>query len=82
MLKGLLKDIGLKDEDIKQVTDVYDEMIGKVGEETPSIIEEIYDKLTDGQPDDEQAVSAITGQMEGYISALVSDLGTGYAAHR
>ena len=34
-------------------------MIGKVGAETPSIIEEIYDKLTDGEPDDDQTVSAL-----------------------
>ena len=80
VLKGLLKDIGLEDDDIEQVTAVYDEMIGKVGAATPSIIEEIYDKLTDGQPDDEQTVSALKGKIEGYISTLLSDLETAYAA--
>lgn len=80
VLKGLLKDIGLEDDDIAQVTAVYDEMIGKVGAATPSIIEEIYDKLTDGQPDDDQTVSAIKEKIEGYISTLLSDLETAYAA--
>lgn len=80
VLKGLLKDIGLEDDDIAQVTAVFDEMIGKVGAATPSIIEEIYDKLTDGQPDDEQTVSALKGKIEDYISDLLSDLETAYAA--
>lgn len=80
VLKGLLKDIGLEDEDIQQVIAVYDEMIGKVGAETPSIIEEIYDKLTDGQPDDDQTVSALKEKITDYINSLLSDLETAYAA--
>ena len=80
VLKGLLKDIGLEDDDIKQVIAVYDEMIGKVGAETPSIIEEIYDKLTDGEPDDDQTVSALKEKITDYISTLLSDLETAYAA--
>lgn len=80
VLKGLLKDIGLEDDDIQQVIAVYDEMIGKVGAETPSIIEEIYDKLTDGEPDDDQTVSALKEKITDYISTLLSDLETAYAA--
>lgn len=80
VLKGLLKDICLEDDDIQQVIAVYDEMIGKVGAETPSIIEEIYDKLTDGEPDDDQTVSALKGKITDYISTLLSDLETAYAA--
>lgn len=80
VLKGLLKDICLEDDDIQQVIAVYDEMIGKVGAETPSIIEEIYDKLTDGEPDDDQTVSALKEKITDYISTLLSDLETAYAA--
>ena len=80
VLKGLLKDIGLKDTDIEQVVAVYDEMMGKVGEQTPSIIEEIYDKLTDGAPDDEQTVEALKGKITTYVNGLLSDLESAYAA--
>lgn len=80
VLKGLLKDIGLNDSDIAQVTAVYDEMMGKVGEATPSIIEEIYDKLTDGKPDDEQTVSSLKEKIQTYINSLLADLEAAYAA--
>ena len=79
VLKGLLKDIGLTDSDIAQVTAVYDEMMGKVGEATPSIIEEIYDKLTDGEPDDEQTVSGLKEKIQTYIDGLLTELETAYA---
>ena len=79
VLKGLLKDVGLDDSDIAQVTAVYDEMMGKVGEATPSIIEEIYDKLTDGAPDDAQTVSALKEKITGYINTLLSNLEAAYA---
>lgn len=79
VLKGLLKDVGLNDSDISQVVGVYDEMMGKVGEQTPSIIEEIYDKLTDGKPDDSQTVASLKGQIENYISGLLTELETAYA---
>ena len=80
VLKGLLKDIGLTDSDIAQVTAVYDEMMGKVGEATPSIIEEIYDKLTDGEPDDAQTVSTLKDKAAAYFDKLLDDLEEVYAA--
>ena len=80
VLKGLLKDVGLSDADIAQVTAVYDEMMGKVGEATPSIIEEIYDKLTDGKPDDAQTVSSLKEKITTYINGLLADLEAAYAA--
>lgn len=80
VLKGLLKDMGLNDTDIAQVTAVYDEMMGKIGESTPSIIEEIYDKLTDGEPDDEQTVEGLKQKIQGYIEDLNAKLEAVYAA--
>lgn len=80
VLKGLLKDAGLDDSDIAEVVGVYDEMTGKLGEQTPSIMEEIYEKLTDGKPDDEQTVSALKEQISAYIANLLSELDAAYAA--
>lgn len=78
VLKGLLKDAGLDDSDIAEVVGVYDEMTGKLGEQTPSIMEEIYDKLTDGKPDDEQTVSSLKEQITNYIDGLLTELDTAY----
>nr|DAP80367.1 MAG TPA: tail tape measure protein [Caudoviricetes sp.] len=80
VLKGLLKDVGLSDSDIAQVVSVYDTMTGKLGDQTPSIMEEIYDKLTDGEPDDEQTVSAIKEKIQTYIDGLLTELESTYAA--
>jgi tape measure domain-containing protein len=80
VLKGLLKDVGLSEADISQVVGVYDEMIGKVGEQTPSIIEEIYNKLTDGKPDDEQTVAVLGTKIADYIEGLLTELETAYEA--
>lgn len=80
VLKGLLKDVGLSDSDISQVVSVYDTMTGKLGDQTPSIMEEIYDKLTDGKPDDEQTVSALKEKIQTYIDGLLTELESTYAA--
>lgn len=80
VLKGLLKEVGLDDNAIKEVVAVYDEMTGKLGDQTPSIMEEIYDKLTDGEPDDEQTVSAIKEKIQTYIDGLLTELESTYAA--
>lgn len=79
-LRSLLKKAGLKDSDIAQVVGVYTEMTGKVAEQTPSIIEEIYDKLTDGKPDDDQTVASLKEKITGYVDGLLSDLESAYAA--
>lgn len=80
MLKSLLKQEGLSDKAIDEVVAVYDKMTGKIGEKTPSIMEEIYDKLTDGEPDDDQTVSTLKEQIESYINGLLAKLDTVYKA--
>lgn len=78
LLKSLLKSKGLTDTDIEEVVKVYDEMSGKLGEQVPSLAEEIYDKLTDGKPDDDQTVEALTQQITDYIGKLLGDLDAAY----
>lgn len=78
LLKSLLKSEGLTDTDIEEVVKVYDEMSGKLGEQVPSLVEEIYDKLTDGKPDDDQTVEALTQQITDYIGKLLGDLDAAY----
>jgi hypothetical protein len=78
LLKSLLKSEGLTDTDIEEVVKVYDEMSGKLGEQVPSLIEEIYDKLTDGKPDDDQTVEALTQQITDYIDELLGNLDDAY----
>lgn len=78
LLKSLLKSEGLSDTDIEEVVKVYDEMSGKLGEQVPSLVEEIYDKLTDGKPDDDQTVEALTQQITDYIGKLLGDLDAAY----
>lgn len=80
MLKFLLKQAGLSNEAIDEVVAVYDEMTGKIGEKTPSIMEEIYDKLTDGEPDDDQTVATLNGKIQSYINGLLTKLDEIYAA--
>lgn len=78
LLKSLLKSEGLTDTDIEEVVKVYDEMSGKLGEQVPSLVEEIYDKLTDGKPDDDQTVEALTQQITDYIDELLGNLDDAY----
>lgn len=78
LLKSLLKSECLTDTDIEEVVKVYDEMSGKLGEQVPSLIEEIYDKLTDGKPDDDQTVEALTQQITDYIDELLGNLDDAY----
>lgn len=77
-LKQQLANMGLSDQEIKNVVDVYDTMLGKVSEQTPSIIEEIYTKLTDGKPDDEATVKALTDQISSYSGDLLAALDSAY----
>lgn len=77
-LRSALKKAGLKDSDIAQVLGVYTEMTGKVKEQTPSIIEEIYDKLSDGKPDDEQTVKSLKDKITTYVDGLLTELDTAY----
>ena len=78
LLRDKLKKAGLTDGDINEVLGVYDEMTGKVKDGTPNIMQEIYDKLTDGKPDDKQTVESLKGQIESYISGLLAELETTY----
>ena len=79
-LMSLLEDLGLDDGEIAQITDTYDDCITKIGSATPSIMQEIYDKLTDGEPDDEQTVNALKEEITGYVDGLLSSLEGEYTA--
>ena len=79
-LMSLLEDLGLDDGEIAQITDTYDDCITKIGSATPSILQEIYDKLTDGEPDDEQTVNALKEEITGYVDGLLSSLEGEYTA--
>ena len=78
-LKGALKKAGLSESDIAEITTLYDTMLGRVADSTPSIVEEIYNKLTDGAPDDQQTVDTLKGKIESYINGLLTQLETTYA---
>jgi hypothetical protein len=78
LLREKLKLAGLTDGDIAQVLGVFDEMTGKVKDGTPSIVQDIYDKLTDGKPDDTQTVEAINKEIGDYIDGLNTELETTY----
>lgn len=80
LLQSLLQQMGLSDEQIEQVVAVYDEMTGKLSEQTPSIIEEIYDKLTDGEPDDTQTVATLKEKITSYVNGLMEQLESTYQA--
>lgn len=77
-LQKILQSEGLSDEDIGKVVAVFDEMNGKLNEQVPSVVQEIYDKLSDGKPDDQQTVETLTGQISGYINGLISKTKTAY----
>lgn len=77
-LQKILQSEGLSDEDIGKVVAVFDEMNGKLNEQVPSVVQEIYDKLSDGKPDDQQTVEALTGQISGYINGLIGKTKTAY----
>ena len=78
LLRQKLIDAGLDQGEIDQVLGVYDEMLGKVREGTPSIVQEIYDKLTDGKPDDQQTVDALNEQIASYVDGLIEKAKTAY----
>ena len=77
-LQKILQSEGLSDEDIGKVVAVFDEMNGKLNEQVPSVVQEIYDKLSDGKPDDQQTVETLISQISGYIDGLISKTKTAY----
>ena len=79
-LTAAMKSAGLNDSEISQVTAVYDGMLGKVTTGTPSIMQEIYNKLSDGKPDDPQTVETLKSQIESYISSLLAEAEAAYNA--
>ena len=79
-LMSLLEDLGLDDGEIAQITDTYNECLTKIGSATPSIMQEIYDKLTDGEPDDDQTVNALKDEITSYTDELLSSLEGEYTA--
>ena len=79
-LMSLLEDLGLDDGEIAQITDTYDECLTKIGLATPSIMQEIYDKLTDGEPDDDQTVNALKDEITSYTDELLGGLDDEYAS--
>ena len=79
-LRTAAQSAGLTDEDIAQITAAYDGMLGKVTDGTPSIMQEIYDKLSDGKPDDKQTVETLKSQIEAYISELLANAKAAYDA--
>lgn len=79
-LRASLKSAGLSESDISEITGLYDEMTGRVVDGTPNIMEEIYDKLTDGKPDDAQTVESLKSQIESYVGGLITELETAYQA--
>ena len=79
-LRTAAQSAGLTDEDIELITAVYDGMLGKVTDGTPSIMQEIYDKLSDGKPDDEQTVETLKSQIEAYINELLANAKAAYDA--
>lgn len=72
------KKAGLSESDINQITAVYDGMMGRMKANTPSIVQEIYDKLTDGKPDDKKTVEGLKTEIETYISELLAGLDEAY----
>lgn len=72
LLRNRLQEAGLTDAEVGEVLAVYDEMLGKVKEGTPNVMQEIYDKLTDGKPDDKQTVDALNEQITSYIEGLIA----------
>lgn len=70
-LQKILTAEGLSDEEIGQVIAVFDEMNGKLNEQIPSVVQEIYDKLSDGKPDDQQTVESLTSKIGSYINGLI-----------
>ena len=79
-LTTALKEAGLKEEDVTSITALYDEMTGRVVDGTPNIMEEIYNKLTDGKPDDDQTVAALKEEIESYVGGLLTELEATYQA--
>lgn len=75
-----MKRAGVSESDINQITEVYDGMLGRVVNNTPSIVQEIYDKLSDGQPDDELTVASLRSNIEEYINSLLTQLDLAYEA--
>ena len=78
LLRNKLQEAGLTDAEVGEVLRVYDEMLGKVADGTPNIMQEIYDKLTDGKPDDQQTVDALNEQIGSYVGGLLDKLKTPY----
>ena len=72
VLKGIMMDSGLSDEDINEVLSVYDQMSVRISEGTPNIIEEIYNTLTDGQADTEETVAGLKDSVSSYVNELIT----------
>lgn len=73
-LKTSLAKSALTPEEQAEVIALFDSMTRTVVDGTPSIMEEIFDKLTDGKADDEETVKSLKDGIQQYISGLMADL--------
>ena len=72
------REAGLSDEQINELIAIYNEAVGRLGTETPSIAESIYTALTDGLADDETVVSDLYDQVSAWVEDRMSEIEEAY----
>lgn len=70
------KSAGLTDSEVAELTAFYDDMTSRVTDGLPSIVEEIYNALTDGAADDATVVGSLKDRIEAGTAQAFADVET------
>lgn len=79
-LIAMARAAGLQPEDITEIVNFYNENIGKIGNDMPSIAEKIYDALTDGLEDSPEVVEQLKSDVEEWADGKLKEAEEGYNA--
>lgn len=72
------REAGLSDEDVDEIVGVFNQAQGRLADETPSFVQTIYEKLTDGLTDDAETVNNLKDQVNTWADGALSAATEGY----
>lgn len=72
------REAGLSDEDVDEIVGVFNQAQGRLADETPSFVQTIYEKLTDGLTDDAETVNDLKDQVNTWADNAMGAAVEGY----
>lgn len=72
------REAGLSDEDVDEIVGVFNQAQGRLADETPSFVQTIYEKLTDGLTDDAETVNDLKDHVNTWADGALRAATEGY----